>query len=68
MPALEVYHPDHDEAMTAHFLGLASRFDLLVTGGSDFHGPGGDRGDALGRVGLPAADFDRLAARFDRGA
>ncbi len=35
---LECYHPAHDEETIAACLRLASRFDLVVTGGSDFHG------------------------------
>ena len=41
----------------------------LVTGGSDYHGPGSGRSAALGRVGLPRADYARLADRLaERGA
>ncbi len=61
--AIEVYHPDHEPADVARFRELARRFDLLVTGGSDYHGPGSGRSAALGRVSLPAADFERLRAR-----
>jgi predicted metal-dependent phosphoesterase TrpH len=64
MPALEVFHPDHDDAMTARLAALAKTLGLLVTGGSDFHGPASGRANALGRIGLPQADFDRLAERF----
>jgi predicted metal-dependent phosphoesterase TrpH len=36
--AIEAYHSDHSHADTERYLGLASRYGLLVTGGSDFHG------------------------------
>jgi predicted metal-dependent phosphoesterase TrpH len=36
--ALEAYHSDHTPADTEMYLGLAHRYGLLVTGGSDFHG------------------------------
>ena len=36
---IEVYHSDHTPAQTRHYLDLAHRFDLAITGGSDFHGP-----------------------------
>jgi 3',5'-nucleoside bisphosphate phosphatase len=38
MNALEAYHSDHRPAETARYLELARKYDLLVTGGSDFHG------------------------------
>ena len=40
LAGLEVYHPEHTPAQTAHYLALAGEFRLLVTGGSDFHGCG----------------------------
>ncbi|MGA3018179.1 MAG: PHP domain-containing protein [Bryobacteraceae bacterium] len=36
--AIEAYHSDHGPAETELYLGLAKRYGLLVTGGSDFHG------------------------------
>lgn len=61
LAALEVYHSDHDELMRQHYLGLAREFDLLVTGGSDFHGNGRPRDAFFGRIGLPPEDFARFA-------
>jgi hypothetical protein len=61
--AIEVYHPDHDADATARYRAIADGAGLLVTGGSDFHGEASGRANALGRVGLPRADFDRLLAR-----
>jgi predicted metal-dependent phosphoesterase TrpH len=62
LPALEVFHPDHDAALRHRLARLAQDCRLLVTGGSDYHGPGSGRVDAFGRVGLPEADYDRLIA------
>jgi 3',5'-nucleoside bisphosphate phosphatase len=36
--AIEAYHSDHGPRETELYLGLARHYDLLVTGGSDFHG------------------------------
>ena len=36
--AIEAYHSDHAPGETKLYLGLAKRYGLLVTGGSDFHG------------------------------
>ena len=68
LPAIEVYHSDHDEAAEARYRGLAERHGLAVTGGSDFHGDGGHRHAALGSVGLPEEDYRRLCARAGREA
>jgi predicted metal-dependent phosphoesterase TrpH len=43
LQALEVYHSEHPPELASHYLQMASRLGLLVTGGSDFHtldGPG----------------------------
>jgi predicted metal-dependent phosphoesterase TrpH len=63
LPAIEVYHPDHDDADTARYRQMADTFNVIATGGSDYHGPGSGRDQALGVVHLPAADFARLAER-----
>lgn len=35
---LEVYHSEHSPEQTRHYLDLAKKHKLAVTGGSDFHG------------------------------
>lgn len=66
LDAVEVFHPDHDAADVDRYLALARRLGLLVTGGSDYHGPGSGRETGLGTVCLPQADFDALARRARR--
>jgi len=61
MQAIEVYHPDHSPEAVAHYLAVATRHRLAITGGSDYHAEEG-REPVLGRVTLPAADFERLEA------
>jgi predicted metal-dependent phosphoesterase TrpH len=63
MAAIEVYHPDHDATATARYAALAEARGLLMTGGSDYHGPGSARAWAFGTVSLPAPAFSALAAR-----
>ena len=36
--ALEAYHPEHNAAKSATAVGLAKKFNLLLSGGSDYHG------------------------------
>lgn len=38
LAGIEVYHPDHDAKTTKYYKKLALKYNLLVTGGSDFHG------------------------------
>jgi predicted metal-dependent phosphoesterase TrpH len=63
LDAVEVFHPDHDDAARARYRQLADESGLLITGGSDYHGPSSGRGVSLGQVRLPPAEFSRLAAR-----
>ncbi len=63
LDAVEVFHPDHDERARARYQQLAADCGLLVSGGSDDHGPGADRPDTLGVVTCPLPAFEALAAR-----
>lgn len=38
LKGIEVYYPEHTQAMVNFYLDLARQYDLAVTGGSDFHG------------------------------
>ena len=60
LEAIEVFHSSHDEAAQAHYLEIARRHELLVTGGSDYHGEGTRRAEFFGVVSLPQAFFDEL--------
>jgi predicted metal-dependent phosphoesterase TrpH len=55
---VEVWHPQHGEATIRRYRNLARRFDLLESGGSDFHSPG--RGTDLGDIPVPAAALARI--------
>jgi predicted metal-dependent phosphoesterase TrpH len=62
LPAIEVFHPDHDDEARRRYAALAGEHGLLVTGGSDYHGSNAGRENQLGRVGLPDGEFARLIA------
>ncbi|MFO7611305.1 MAG: PHP domain-containing protein [Clostridia bacterium] len=49
---IEVFHTDHDEADTVKFLKAAKKNNLVITGGSDFHGA--NKENAF--LGLPQVD------------
>jgi predicted metal-dependent phosphoesterase TrpH len=63
LDALEAYHTDHDEPATRHYLDMAGRLGLAVSGGSDFHGDDLHGGRGPGSAALPADAFDALKAR-----
>lgn len=65
LSAIEAFHSEHDAATTEHYLGVADRFGLLVSGGSDYHGDRERRRAAFGTVGLPLERFRRLKARAE---
>jgi 3',5'-nucleoside bisphosphate phosphatase len=62
LAALEVFHPDHAPDDVARYGAMAADLGLLITGGSDYHGPGSGRTSALGQVTLPDEHFQRLTA------
>lgn len=61
LDGIECFHSDHTVLETEYFAGLAKRYGLLVTGGSDFHAEGCGRA-----VGQPPfyADDRLLSALF----
>ncbi len=63
---IEVYHPDHTQADVARYEALSRQHDLLVTGGSDFHGAGS--GVKSVRLGVPSLPEERYAELRRRAA
>ena len=66
LDALEAYHSDHSPAVTARMLTLAGDHRLLVTGGTDSHGPLSPRVVAPGSVDVPDEVGERLLARVTK--
>ncbi len=65
LPAIEVFHSDHDPGTSARYRRLASASRLLATGGSDFHGVNaGHRHATLGRITLPPDDYAAFRKRL----
>jgi 3',5'-nucleoside bisphosphate phosphatase len=60
LDAVEVYHSDHTTETVRELRRFAAEGDLLVTGGSDFHGDDDNRARRLGHSTLPSAEFERL--------
>ena len=67
LDALECWYSTHTEAETASLLALSRRLGLLVSGGSDFHGPtvkpAIHLGCVTGRRGAPVELYPPLLAR-----
>jgi hypothetical protein len=53
MEGVEVFHIDHDERDVALLMAIAQDNDLLITGGTDSHGPHSDRPSAMGGIDIP---------------
>ncbi len=71
LDGLEAYYNDHTPSRTAAMLHLAKRLDLLVSGGSDFHGaakPDIRLGSGRGSLRVPLEVLDALKeARVRQG-
>ena len=58
---LEVYHPRHNTLQTNKYLDLASQYQLIVTGGSDFHAIPTRFPEKLGLFTIPANLAEKLS-------
>jgi predicted metal-dependent phosphoesterase TrpH len=61
LQGVEVYYPGHSPADVCHYLRWAADRRLVVTGGSDFHGPGEREGAEVGSATVPVAVCRQLA-------
>ncbi|PXV65558.1 hypothetical protein C8C78_1133 [Halanaerobium congolense] len=66
LEGIEVKHPSHNEKMEKKSIYLAEKFDLIQTGGSDYHGFYGNHNYKLGSK-SPAADtVEKLKQRSEK--
>ncbi len=63
LDAIEAYHTNHDETLTAHYRAMAQRLELGVSGGSDYHADESHGAAHPGSVSLPRRAFDQLRER-----
>ena len=69
LEGLECYYSLHSEEETTCYLELAKKYELLVTGGSDYHGgnkPEIKVGTGMGNLRVPVECADKLEARARR--
>ena len=60
LQGIEVYHPSHDAGDTVHYLRLAEYYNLVITGGSDYHGVGGHEAAPIGSTTVSMAAVHQL--------
>jgi predicted metal-dependent phosphoesterase TrpH len=64
LDGIEVYHRTHKPAQVQHHLELARRLGLIVTGGSDCHGPWGEHNSLMGTISVPPDVVDSMKQRL----
>ncbi len=63
---LAVYYPEHSSSLIRKYLGLCKDRNLLITGGSDFHGSGGvSHYHELGSCGVNAQLVNQLKRQYN---
>ena len=66
LQGIEAYYPEHSPEYTAYCSSLAQKHDLIITGGTDFHGavkPGIQMGSGKGDFKVPYTVYERLVER-----
>ncbi len=63
LEGLEVYYPSHSLEIKKDLLAIAEKYNLIVSGGSDHHGPKSGRDNSIG-LEVPQKVFDKLKEVF----
>ncbi|MBT5873543.1 MAG: PHP domain-containing protein [Candidatus Latescibacteria bacterium] len=66
LSGLEVFHPEHNETQRRYYGQLAQKHGLVITGGSDYHGPREGRAD-LGSLKIPYSVLSSMRQRWKSG-
>jgi 3',5'-nucleoside bisphosphate phosphatase len=70
MRGIEVYYPEHTRELVAYYTRIARRHDLLITGGTDFHGdlrPEIKMGSGTGDLYIPYELYEKLISSLRTG-
>ena len=65
LKGIEVYYPGHPPEKTAYYTRLAKKHDLLMTGGTDFHGsltPDIQMGTGRGQFFVPYSLYEKIVS------
>jgi len=68
LQGIEALHPGHTSEMRNQYSKIAKRFDLLITGGSDFHGslkPDIKMGSGRGNLRVPFELYEKLMDKLN---
>lgn len=66
LDGIEAFYTEHSQSQTLEYRALARRFDLALSGGSDFHGatkPGVELGRGRGNLRVDGSILDKLRER-----
>lgn len=66
LQGIEVWHPSHHEGHEGQAMKLSKEYDLIMTGGSDFHGAYGEKPVLLGSKSSGIESLVALAARREK--
>jgi hypothetical protein len=66
LQGIETYYAEHSTEQVRAYLELCRRFDLVATGGSDYHGPHTGRSNPPGTPTVPMSAWDALRERWER--
>jgi len=66
LDAVEAYTPAHSQLLINNYLSLAKDFNLLITGGTDWHGPSFDA-PAPGEFEIPDSILDHVLQAINKG-
>jgi predicted metal-dependent phosphoesterase TrpH len=68
LPAIEVWHSDHDTEVSGRYQALAKQLGIGMSGGSDYHADSSHHQAAFGVITLPESAFADLEARASQAA
>ncbi len=68
LDGIEAMHSSHSEANQKFYRGLAQRYERVISGGSDFHGPNVKQEVSLGSSGVSKTQVYRLRKRAEKYA
>lgn len=71
LKGIEVYYPEHTTDITRRYIKIAKQNDLLITGGTDFHGslkPEIKMGSGRGNLSIPYSLYEKLVECNLQGA
>lgn len=63
---IEAYHRKHSPAMVEYYFTMAEKYGLIVTGGSDYHGPLGNKKLSPGQNFVPGWILNKLKQEKNR--